>query len=54
MGSTRFVLTRFANYEDKMTGFQMKDKIRQKYGVPLVDDLPYEFQTAHDKLYPVL
>ena len=52
-GSTRVVLARFANYKDKITAFQMRDKLSEKYGVTLVDDMPQVFQKAHDKLYPV-
>ena len=52
-GSTRVVLARFANYKDKITACQMRDKLKEKYGVTLVDDMPQVFQKAHDKLYPV-
>ena len=53
-GRKRDVLARFANFKDKLTALEMKEKIRAKYGILLFDDLPLDIERAHKKLHPVL
>ena len=53
-GKKRDILARFANYKDKLTALEMKEKIKEKYGILLFEDLPREIEQKHKDLYPVL
>ena len=52
-GRRRDVLARFANFKDKLTALEIKEKIREKYGFLLFDDLPLDIEKANKKLHPV-
>ena len=49
----RDVLARFANFKDKLTVLEMKDRLKEKHGILLFDDLPLDIQRRHQKLHPV-
>ena len=52
-GKRRDVLARFANFKDKLTAVEMKERIKEKYGILLLDDLPFEIQRNNKILHPV-
>ena len=49
----RDVVARFANFKDKLTVLEMKDRLKERYGILLFDDLPLEIQKSRQKLHPV-
>ena len=53
-GKKRDILARFANFKDKLTAIEMKEKLKEKYGILIFEDLPREIEEKHKELYPVL
>ena len=47
-------MARFTNFKDKLTVLEMRDRLKERYGILLFDDLPLEIHKSRQKLHPVL